>query len=471
MFKRVLVANRGEIAVRIIRALKEMGIESVAIYSDADKDAVHTLTADYAYSLNGNRTIDTYMNIEKIIGIAKTAGVDAVHPGYGFLSERPKFADAVEKAGITFIGPKSSIIKLMGDKIEARKLMLSIGVPVVLGSNAEIASFKEAEEIADRIGYPVLIKAAAGGGGMGMRVAYNTAELKEGLESVQKRALSLFGDASVFVEKYIERPRHIEVQIIGDHHGNYIHLGERECSIQRRHQKVVEEAPSVVLTPELREEMGRTAVSIACAVGYNSVGTVEFIYDNGKFYFLEMNTRIQVEHTITEMVTRIDIVKTQIEIAQGNSLGFKQEDVIMRGHAIECRVCAEDPFNSFIPSPSPILKYLAPGGFGVRLDAYIYSGYEISSFYDSMISKLICWGETREEAIQRMFRALSEYIISGPTTTIPLLMAIMENEDFKNQKISTKFIEEHKSLFEEALKYKEKNISRISIETLPAGRA
>lgn len=450
MFKRVLVANRGEIAVRIIRALKEMGIESVAVYSDADRDALHALSGDYAYALNGNRPVDTYANIDKLINIAKIAGVDAIHPGYGFLSERPKFAEAVENAGICFIGPASGVIKLMGDKIEARKLMLSIGVPVVRGSRGAISNIGEAEEIAAKIGYPVLIKAAAGGGGMGMKVARDSKELAEGLEAVQKTALALFSDDSVFVEKYIERPRHIEVQVVGDSYGNYIHLGERECSIQRRHQKVVEEAPSTVLTPELREKMGAAAVSIASSVGYNSVGTVEFIYDSGDFYFLEMNTRIQVEHTITEMITGIDIVKLQIRIAAGEPIGFGQEEVSFNGHAIECRVCAEDPFNSFIPSPSKITRYVAPGGFGVRLDSGVAAGYEVSSYYDSMLAKLICWGVSREEAIARMRRALNEYVIAGPKTTVPFLWAIMNNKDFADKNICTRFIEEHGELFDEA---------------------
>lgn len=463
MFKRVLVANRGEIAVRVIRALKEMGIESVAVFSDADKNAIHTLLADYAYALNGNRAADTYMNIDKILNIAKVAGVDAIHPGYGFLSERPKFANAVEEAGFTFIGPKSDIIQLMGDKIEARKLMLSIGVPVVRGGNSAINSYEEAEDIAAKIGYPVLVKASAGGGGMGMKVAYNDSELKDALEIVQKSALSLFSDDSVFVEKYIERPRHIEVQVIGDNHGNYVHLGERECSIQRRHQKVVEEAPSTVLTPELREKIGEMAVSIARSVKYNSVGTVEFIYDNGEFYFLEMNTRVQVEHTISEMITGVDIVKTQIEIASGKPISISQDDIKFNGHAIECRICSEDYANSFVPSPEKITGYIAPGGLGVRLDSGVTAGYEITSFYDSMIAKLIVWGNDREEAINRMSRALSEYIITGPKTTIPFLWAIMNNTDFRSQDISTKFIEEHQDLFVIAKKFTEETIKNRQI--------
>lgn len=456
MFKRVLVANRGEIAVRAIRALKEMGIESVAVYSDPDCNALHTLYADYAYALHGERSGDTYMNIDKLIYIAKTAGVDGVYPGYGFLSERPKFAEAVEKAGITFIGPKSETIELMGDKIKARQLMLSLGVPVVRGSNTAINNVADAEEIADIVGYPVLIKPSAGGGGMGMKVAYNMQELKDGIEKVQKQAMSLFNDDSLFVEKYIEHPRHIEVQVAGDHHGNYIHLYERECSIQRRHQKVVEEAPSTVLTPELREKMGEMAVSIARSVKYGSVGTVEFIYEEGEFYFLEMNTRIQVEHTITEMITDVDIVQMQINIAAGAPLQYKQEDIIIKGHAIECRICAEDPLNKFIPTPSEIEAYLAPGGFGIRLESGVYAGYEISTFYDSMFAKLIAWGRTREKAIERMRRALEEFIVTGPKTTIPLLWAIMSNEDFVANDISTKFIEEHPELLEQARQFSEK---------------
>ncbi|MGI6685171.1 MAG: acetyl-CoA carboxylase biotin carboxylase subunit [Bacillota bacterium] len=446
MFKRVLVANRGEIAVRIIRALREMGIESVAVYSSADKGALHTMMADYAYRIDGNRPQDTYSNVEKIINIAKVSGAEAIHPGYGFLSERAKFAEAVEEAGITFIGPKSEIIRLMGDKIEARSRMLSIGVPVIRGSNTAIESFEEAAEIAETIGYPVLIKAAAGGGGMGMKVASDPEELRVVLDEVKKQAMSYYADGSVFLERYLIKPRHIEVQVIGDNYGNYVHLGERECSIQRRHKKVVEETPSIFLTPELREEMCQAAVSIAKSVGYNSVGTVEFIYENGEFFFLEMNTRIQVEHTITEMITSVDIVKEQISIASGEPLSIRQEDINFNGHAIECRIYAEDPANSFIPSPGTITNFIAPGGPGIRLDSGIKAGSIISSYYDSMFSKLITWGKDRDEAISRMYRALGEYYIEGIKTNIPLLMAIMKDIDFKECNISTKFLEEHVSL-------------------------
>lgn len=453
MFRKVLVANRGEIAVRIIRALKELGIPSAAIYSDVDRKSLHALSADYAYPLYGERSIETYMNIEKIIRIAKEAGVDAIHPGYGFLSEREKFAHAVEKAGITFIGPDSNVIRLMGDKIAARKLMRSLGIPVVPGSEGAIYGYKEAAEVAGETGYPVLIKAAAGGGGMGMKVARGPEELQQVLESVQNHAASLFGDSSVFIERYIERPRHIEVQVLGDKHGNIVHLGERECSIQRRHQKIVEETPSTAITPDIRRKMGEVAIAAARAVKYHSAGTVEFIYDRGEFFFLEMNTRIQVEHTITEMLTGIDIVKMQIRIAAGEKLPFRQEDICFRGHAVECRVCAEDPLSNFMPSPATITEYIAPGGFGVRLDSGVHAGYEISSCYDSMVAKLISWGNDRDEAISRMRRALGEYVIEGPKTTIPYLWAIMGNKAFMDGNTNTKFIEEHPELFDEAAEF------------------
>lgn len=456
MFKKVLVANRGEIAVRIIRALKEMDIASVAVYSDSDKNSLHASYADYAYSLNNDRPIDTYVNIDKIIKIAVDTGVDAIHPGYGFLSEREKFARAVEEAGITLIGPDSRVIQLMGDKIAARKLVMSLGVPIVRGSKEPINDINEAVKIAQKIGYPVLIKAAAGGGGMGMKVASHPEELEQVLNAVRNHAISLFGEGSVFIEKYIQRPRHIEVQILGDKFGNIVHLGERECSIQRRHQKIVEESPSSVITPEIREKMGKMAISIARAVNYHSAGTIEFIYDSGEFYFLEMNTRVQVEHTITEMLTGIDIVKQQIRIAAGEQLPFKQEDIIFKGHSIECRICAEDPLNNFMPSPGTISEYHAPGGFGIRVDSGVRKDFEVSMYFDSMLAKLITWGNDREEAISRMRRALGEYVIEGPKTTIPYLWTIMGNKAFKSGNISTKFIEEQPHLFDEAAMFIEK---------------
>ena len=449
MFKRVLVANRGEIAVRIIRALREMGIESVAVYSNPDQDALHTILADYAFCLDGNRVQETYTNMDKIINIAKISGADAIHPGYGFLSERPNFAKAVEDAGITFIGPNSDIIRLMGDKIEARKVMLSLGVPLVKGSETAISSYEEAALIADKIGYPVLIKAAAGGGGMGMKIASSPNELEQALETVKNTAISLYADESVFLEKYLIKPRHIEVQVMGDKYGNYVHLGERECSIQRRHMKIVEETPCLALSPEIREEMCKTAVSIAKAVGYNSVGTVEFIYEDNEFYFLEMNTRIQVEHTITEAVTSVDLVKEQISIAACNPLSVKQEDIKFNGHAIECRIYAEDPIKSFTPSPGKITDYIAPGGPGIRLDSGVRAGYTVSTYYDSMLSKLIAIGKDRDESIDRMKRGLKEFYIEGIKTNIPMLIAIMKDSDFKKSNISTKFLEEHNKIIEE----------------------
>ncbi|TJX14427.1 acetyl-CoA carboxylase biotin carboxylase subunit [Tissierella creatinini] len=462
MFKRVLVANRGEIAVRVIRALGEMGIESVAIYSNVDKGALHTRLADYAICLDGDRVQETYSNIEKIVEMAKVSGCDAIHPGYGFLAERPKFAEAVEKAGITFIGPKSEIISLMGDKIEARKCMISLGIPVIKGSNSAIETFKEASEIAEEIGYPVLVKAAAGGGGMGMKIATNSEELEFILDTVRSTALSLFADGTVFLEKYLVRPRHIEVQIMGDKHGNYIHLGERECSIQRRNMKIVEESPSIAISSEIREEMCKAAVTIAKSVGYTSVGTVEFIYENGEFFFLEMNTRIQVEHTITEMVTSVDIVKEQISIAVGKALSLKQEDVKFTGHSIECRIYAEDPNNSFMPSPGEITNCIMPGGPGIRIDSGIIAGYTVSAHYDPMLAKLITYGRDREEAVSRMYRALREYYIEGIKTNIPLLMAIMKDKDFKECDISTKYLEEKGALINNS--HSERKTVYISIE-------
>lgn len=449
MFKRVLVANRGEIAVRIIRALREMGIESVAIYSNSDADALHTIMADYAFCLDGNRVQETYANMDKIINIAKISGADAIHPGYGFLSESPKFAKAVEDAEINFIGPNSDIIKLMGDKIQARKVMLSLGVPLVKGSKTAISNYEEAAQIAEEIGYPVLVKAAAGGGGMGMKLASSPQELEQALETVRNIALSLYADDSVFLEKYLVKPRHIEVQVMGDKHGNYVHLGERECSIQRRHMKIIEETPSLSLSNKTREEMCKTAVSIAKAVGYNSVGTVEFIYEDNEFYFLEMNTRIQVEHTITEAVTSIDLVKAQISIAANEPLSVKQEDIKFNGHAIECRIYAEDPLKAFVPSPGKVTDYIAPGGPGVRLDSGIRVGYTVSTYYDSMLSKLITIGKDRDEAISRMNRGLKEFYIEGIKTNIPLLIAIMKDEDFIESNVSTKFLEQHTTIIGE----------------------
>lgn len=457
-FKKVLIANRGEIALRIIRALKEMDIQSVAIYSNVDKHSLHSLYADYAYPLGADRAVDSYMNIYKIMQIAKDAGADAIHPGYGFLAEKEQFARIVEKNGLTFIGPDSSVIELMGNKIAARKMMSEIGIPIVPGTIEAVQNGSEAKEIAAEIGYPVLIKAAAGGGGIGMKVVNNAEELENFLERVQNQAVSVFGDGSVFIEKYLEKARHIEFQVLADKYGNVIHLGDRECSIQRRHQKIIEESPSTALTNDLRSKMGEAALKIAKTVQYQSAGTIEFIYSNGQFYFLEMNTRLQVEHPVSEMLTGIDIVKAQIRLAAGEPLMLNQMDVEFRGHAIECRICAEDPFKNFMPSPSKINTYRSPGGVGVRVDSGVDSNYEVTTFYDSMISKLIVWGQNRQEAVARMKRALGEYEITGLQTNIPYLRAVLESSAFGSGDISTKFVEEHYQLFDAAAKYIKKAV-------------
>lgn len=450
MLKKVLIANRGEIAIRVIRALRELEITSIAVYSDSDKDSLHVLYADVAYPLPGDKAIDTYMNIEKIVRLAKNVGADAVHPGYGFLSEKEEFARACEEAGIVFIGPESKVIGLMGNKIAARKLMIASGVPVVPGTEDAVCDPEKAREIAAAIGYPAIIKAAAGGGGVGMRIVQKEEELADMLDRAQQQAGSVFGDASVFIEKYIENPRHIEFQLLADKFGNVVHLGERECSIQRRYQKIIEEAPSTALTPEIRQKMGEMALTAARAVNYHGAGTIEFIYSNGEFYFLEMNTRIQVEHPVTELLTGVDLVKSQIKIAAGQPLPFKQEDIRFNGHVIECRICAEDPLSGFSPSPNKIVGYRSPGGFGIRIDSGVHLNYEIPTHYDSMISKLLAWGNDRDEAIARIKRALREYIIMGPKTNIPYLRAVMDSAVFQRGEISTKFIEEHTHLFEDA---------------------
>lgn len=450
LIKKVLIANRGEIAIRVIRALRELEITSVAVYSDSDKDSLHVLFADLAYPLHGDKAVDTYMNIEKIVKLAQNIGADAIHPGYGFLSEKEGFARACEEAGIIFIGPQSKVIGLMGNKIEARKLMLSSGVPVVPGTEEALTVLEKAREAAMAIGYPVLIKAAAGGGGVGMRVVRKEEELVDMIDRAQQQAGSVFGDASVFIEKYMEEPRHIEFQLLADKYGNIVHLGERECSIQRRYQKIIEESPSTALTRETRQKMGEVALAAARAVNYQGAGTIEFIYSKGEFYFLEMNTRIQVEHPVTELLTGVDLVKAQIKIAAGEPLTFRQEDIRFNGHVIECRICAEDPLNGFSPSPNKILGYRSPGGFGIRIDSGVHLNYEIPTHYDSMISKLLAWGNEREESIARMKRALREYIIIGPKTNIPYLRAVMNSPAFQRGDTHTNFIEENAHLFADA---------------------
>ena len=442
MFKKILIANRGEIALRIIRACREMRIRTVVVYSEADRDSLPVRFADEAYCIGPPASANSYLNIANIISVAELSGAEAIHPGYGFLSENAHFAEVCESCGITFIGPSAEAIERMGNKSEARKTMMEAGVPVVPGSEGIIRDKEEALEIAEKIGYPVLIKASAGGGGKGMRVAHNSDDLISSINAAQNEAAAAFGDAGVYLEKYVEEPRHIEFQILGDKHGNIINLGERDCSVQRRNQKLLEEAPSVALTPSLRRRMGEMAVKAAKAVNYYNAGTVEFLLDkNNNFYFIEMNTRIQVEHPVTEMVTGIDLIKEQIRIAAGEPLGYKQSDIKIKGWAIECRINAEDPEKNFMPCPGKIDAYLPPGGPWVRMDSAVYQGYKVPPFYDSMIGKLIVWGENRECAIARMERALSEFIIEGIPTTISFQKKILSNAFYKKGEVYTNFIQ------------------------------
>ncbi|MCU6795891.1 acetyl-CoA carboxylase biotin carboxylase subunit [Paenibacillus sp. WQ 127069] len=442
MFKKIMIANRGEIAVRIIRACQELDIPTVAIYSKADRDAMHVQMADEAYCIGPVSSKQSYLNIKAILTLASAVGVDAIHPGYGFLAENADFAELCGTCGITFIGPKPDAIHRMGDKAQARRTMKLANVPVVPGSEELIEAVDAAVILADEIGYPVIIKATAGGGGKGMRVVQSELELDSMFRQAQKEAEASFGNPGVYMEKYIEEPRHIEIQIIADAHNHIVHLGERDCSIQRRHQKLVEEAPSPAVSPELRQAMGQAAVAASRAVDYLGVGTLEFLLDkHGQFYFMEMNTRIQVEHTVTELVTGIDLVKEQIAVAAGYPLSFTQNEVELKGWAIECRINAEDSDNQFRPSPGTITGYRLPGGFGVRIDSSAFTGYEIPPFYDSMIAKLIVWGRDRPEAIQRMKRALQEFHIEGVRTTIPFHLKVLQHEFFKAGDCNTKFIE------------------------------
>lgn len=440
MFKKILVANRGEIAVRVMRACRELNIKTVAVYSTADKRSFHRVYADECYWIGDPEPKESYLNIDKIIDVAKKSGAEAIHPGYGFLAENPEFARRCEEEGIKFIGPKPEVIEAMGSKLNARKLMKEAGVPLVPGS-PEVRDIDEARKWADKIGYPVAIKASGGGGGIGITIVWNEDELEQAFYKSKKLGEKFFKDPAVYIEKYLPKPRHIEIQILADEHGNIIHLGERECSIQRRHQKVIEECPSPIMTEELREKMGKIAVKGAKYIGYSNAGTMEFLYYDGDFYFLEMNTRLQVEHPITELVTGIDIVKYQIRIAYGEELMHDQEDIEMRGHAIECRIYAEDPI-TFLPRTGKIIHYRSPGGIGVRVDSGVFMGCEITPYYDPMISKLSVWGMDRLEAIQRMKRALHGYIIDGVETNIPLHFAVMNNEAFVRGDTHTRFIEE-----------------------------
>ncbi len=440
MFKKILIANRGEIAVRVIRAAKELGIKTVSIHSEADEDCLHTKISDQDICIGPPLSKDSYLNIFAIISAAEITGADAIHPGYGFLSENPKFSSICKDHKITFIGPSAEVIELLGNKDKARKTMQSVGVPVTPGTDV-IKNVEEALEFAKEVGFPVIVKAVAGGGGKGMRVAWSEDELKNIIPIAQGEAKSAFGNPDVYVEKYLENPRHIEIQFLADEYGNVVALGERDCSIQRRHQKLLEEAPSPALTPEIREAMCEAVRRGAGKVGYVGAGTMEFLFENGKFYFMEVNTRIQVEHPVTEMITSVDIVKEQILVAMGEKLSFKQEDVKIHGHAIECRINAEDPFRNFMPTPGKIEEYRAPGGPGIRIDSHVYTGYEVPKYYDSLIAKLIAWGRNREEAIARMKRALQEYKIVGVKTTIPFFEKLLEHPDIIKGNYSTKFLE------------------------------
>ncbi|MDD4237837.1 MAG: acetyl-CoA carboxylase biotin carboxylase subunit [Desulfotomaculaceae bacterium] len=442
MFKKILIANRGEIALRILRACREMNISTVAVFSEADHESLHVLWADESYCIGPAASAKSYLNATNIISAAVVSGADAIHPGYGFLSENPDFAEACASCGINFIGPSSRAIQQLGSKALARDTMVKVGVPVIPGSEGALKDNAQALGLAQRIGYPVIIKASAGGGGRGMRVVQCEEELEEAINMAKTESLAAFGNDEIYMEKYVEEPRHIEFQILGDKHGNLIHLGERDCSIQRRNQKMIEEAPSVALSPKLREEMGQMAVRAARAVGYYSAGTVEFLLDkNFDYYFMEMNTRIQVEHPVTEMVNGIDLIKEQIRIAAGEKLEMSQEQVSIQGHAIECRINAEDPSKNFMPNSGKIASYLVPGGPGVRVDSAVYSGYSIPPFYDSMVGKLIVWGKDRDEAIARMQRALQEFVIQGINTTIPFHQRVFRNAFFRRGEIYTNFIQ------------------------------
>jgi acetyl-CoA carboxylase, biotin carboxylase subunit len=445
MIKKLLIANRGEIAVRIIRACKELGIETVAVFSEADRDALHVQLADEAYCIGPKASKDSYLNFTNIISVAKLTNSDAIHPGYGFLAENADFAELCRECNITFVGPSPEAITKMGTKDVARETMREAGVPIVPGSQGIVKDTDEALEIANKIGFPVIIKATAGGGGKGIRVAKNEQELIKGINITQQEAATAFGNPGVYIEKYIEDFRHVEIQVLADQYGNVIHLGERDCTIQRRLQKLVEETPSPALDEETRQKMGEAAVKAAKAVDYTGAGTVEFIYDyrEKKFYFMEMNTRIQVEHPVTEMVTGVDLIKEQIKIASGEKLSLTQDEVTFTGWAIECRINAENPEKNFMPSPGKINMYLPPGGFGVRVDSAVYPGYSIPPYYDSMIAKLITYGATREEAIARMKRALSEFVIEGIHTTIPFHLKLFQHEKFVKGEYNTKFLEHY----------------------------
>lgn len=441
MFHKILIANRGEIAIRVIRACKELGIKTVAVYSTADADSLHVKLADESVCIGPPPSGLSYLNINAIISAAELTDAEAIHPGYGFLSENAKFAEICEQCGITFIGPSAESMRVMGDKISARQAVIEHGVPILPGTKENVKSVDEAVKIAKQIGFPVIIKATAGGGGRGMKIVHSQATLANAYATAKAEAQAGFGNPDVYIEKYCEQPRHVEIQVLADKHGNCIHLGERDCSIQRRHQKIIEEAPCPVLKPETRAAMGEAAIKAAKAVNYSSVGTVEFLLDkSGDFYFMEMNTRIQVEHPVTEMITGVDLIREQIRSAAGLPLRYKQEDIKINGHAIECRINAEDPFK-FTPCPGKITAYHQPGGLGVRVDSFVYDQYTVVPHYDSMIGKLIVHAETREDAIRRMARALDEYIIEGIKTTVFFHKRIMANKDFIDGDVDTSFLD------------------------------
>ncbi len=440
MFKKILIANRGEIALRIIRTCREMGIKTVAVYSTADKDSLHVRFADEAVCIGKPQSADSYLNIPHIIAASEITNADAIHPGYGFLAENSKFAQICTDHGIKFIGPTPDMINGMGDKITAKETMIKAGVPVVPGGESLLNDLNEAKSLAKEIGYPVILKATAGGGGKGMRVVWEESEMERAYSTAKAEARASFKNDGIYMEKFVEEPRHIEIQIAGDQYGTVCHLSERDCSIQRRHQKLVEESPSPFMTPELREQMGEAAIKAASAINYESVGTIEFLVDKHRnFYFMEMNTRIQVEHCVTEEVINFDLIKEQIKIAMGEKI--TGENYLPQMHAIECRINAEDPYNDFRPSPGRINVLNTPGGHGVRVDSHVYAGYVIPPYYDSMIGKLITVARTRDEALDTMYRALSEYVIDGVKTTIPFHLQLMKNEDFRKGNFTTKFLE------------------------------
>ncbi|MFS2318821.1 acetyl-CoA carboxylase biotin carboxylase subunit [Maricaulis sp. D1M11] len=441
MFDKILIANRGEIALRVHRACREMGIRTVAIHSEADANAMHVRLADESVCVGPAAAAKSYLNVPAIMAAAEVTGAQAIHPGYGFLSENARFAEIVEAHDLAFIGPTAEHIRLMGDKITAKQAVMDAGIPVVPGSDGGVETYEDAKDIAEKIGFPILVKAASGGGGRGMKVAETADKLKEAMETASAEASAAFGDGTVYLEKYLGRPRHIEIQVLADTHGNVVHLGERDCSLQRRHQKILEEAPSPALNAEERAEIGEIVSKAIKAIGYRGVGTIEFLWENSEFYFIEMNTRLQVEHPVTEMITGIDLVREQIRVADGAPLDIKQEDVTFEGWAIECRINAENP-KTFAPSPGKVTEYHAPGGLGVRLDSALYAGYAIPPYYDSLIGKLIVHGKSRTEALLRLRRSLEEMVVGGVETTIPLFLDLLEEPEFVNGDYHIRWLEE-----------------------------